>query len=126
MAKSKEARNKALALKAFDTLFNKRDYAAAERLWSPNYIQHSAHIEPGREAKTANETLILEPSRRQLLQKRSENMRSEKAIMTSRREFLSNALGIAFVAASLASPGQRRDNLKPVRQTLGEQLKKYP
>ncbi len=34
---------------AFDTLFNKRDYAAAERLWSPNYIQHSAHIEPGRE-----------------------------------------------------------------------------
>src|SRR2546422_6079778 len=94
MAESKEARNKALVLKAFDTLFNKRDYAAAERLWSPNYIQHSAHIEPGREAKTANETLILEPSRRQLLQKRSENMRSEKAIMTSRREFLSNALGM--------------------------------
>jgi predicted SnoaL-like aldol condensation-catalyzing enzyme len=41
--------NKALVLKAFDTLFNKRDYAAAERFWSPNYIQHSAHIEPGRE-----------------------------------------------------------------------------
>jgi hypothetical protein len=49
MAESKEARNKALVLKAFDTLFNKRDYAAAERLWSPNYIQHSAHIEPGPE-----------------------------------------------------------------------------
>src|SRR5258708_11824793 len=49
MADSKEARNKALVLKAFDTLSNKRDYAAAERLWSPNYIQHSAHIEPGRE-----------------------------------------------------------------------------
>ena len=32
-----------------DTLFNKRDYAAAERFWSPNYIQHSAHIEPGRD-----------------------------------------------------------------------------
>jgi uncharacterized repeat protein (TIGR03803 family) len=31
------------------TLFNKRDYAAAERFWSSNYIQHSAHIEPGRE-----------------------------------------------------------------------------
>jgi predicted SnoaL-like aldol condensation-catalyzing enzyme len=30
-------------------LFNKRDYAAAERYWSPNYIQHSAHIEPGRD-----------------------------------------------------------------------------
>jgi predicted SnoaL-like aldol condensation-catalyzing enzyme len=44
-----EAKNKALVLEAFDTLFNKRDYAAAERYWSPNYIQHSAHIEPGRE-----------------------------------------------------------------------------
>ena len=41
-------RTKDLVLKAFDTLFNKRDYAAAERYWSPNYIQHSAHIEPGR------------------------------------------------------------------------------
>ena len=41
--------NKALVLEAFDTLFNKRDYAAAERYWSPDYIQHSAHIAPGRE-----------------------------------------------------------------------------
>ena len=41
--------NKALVLAAFDTLFNKRDYAAAERFWSPNYVQHSAHIEPGRD-----------------------------------------------------------------------------
>jgi len=40
--------NKALVLEAFDTLFNKRDYAAAERFWSPGYIQHSAHIGPGR------------------------------------------------------------------------------
>jgi predicted SnoaL-like aldol condensation-catalyzing enzyme len=40
--------NKAL-LEAFDALFNKRDYAAAERFWSPDYIQHSAHIEPGRD-----------------------------------------------------------------------------
>jgi hypothetical protein len=44
-----ESKNKALVLEAFDTLFNKRDYAAAERYWSPHYIQHSAHIEPGRE-----------------------------------------------------------------------------
>jgi predicted SnoaL-like aldol condensation-catalyzing enzyme len=44
-----EQQNRELVLKAFDTLFNKRDYAAAERYWSPNYIQHSAHIEPGRE-----------------------------------------------------------------------------
>jgi predicted SnoaL-like aldol condensation-catalyzing enzyme len=41
--------NKALVLEAFDTLFNKRDYAAAQRFWSPHYIQHSAHIAPGRE-----------------------------------------------------------------------------
>src|SRR5258706_6760978 len=41
--------NKTLVLEAFDTLFNKRDYAAAEKFWSPNYIQHSAHIEAGRE-----------------------------------------------------------------------------
>jgi hypothetical protein len=26
--------NKALVLEAFDTLFNKRDYTAAERFWS--------------------------------------------------------------------------------------------
>ena len=41
--------NKNLVLKAFDTLFNKRDYEAAERYWSASYIQHSAHIEPGRD-----------------------------------------------------------------------------
>ena len=49
MNPTKHEKNKALVLEAFDTLFNKRDYEAAERYWSPNYIQHSAHIEPGRE-----------------------------------------------------------------------------
>jgi predicted SnoaL-like aldol condensation-catalyzing enzyme len=44
-----QERNKGLVLEAFDTLFNKRDYAAAEKYWSPNYIQHSAHIETGRD-----------------------------------------------------------------------------
>ena len=44
-----EESNKALVLEAFDTLFNKRDYEAAERYWSSNYIQHSAHIAPGRD-----------------------------------------------------------------------------
>jgi len=43
-----EEKNKKLVLEAFDTLFNKRDYAAAERYWSPDYIQHSADIAPGR------------------------------------------------------------------------------
>ena len=41
--------NKTLVLAAFDTLFNKRDYDAAARYWSPDYVQHSAHIAPGRE-----------------------------------------------------------------------------
>jgi predicted SnoaL-like aldol condensation-catalyzing enzyme len=49
MSESTAAKNKAIVLEAFETLFNKRDYAAAERFWSPNYIQHSAHIEPGRD-----------------------------------------------------------------------------
>jgi len=49
MSEATESKNKALVLEAFDELFNKRDYVAAERYWSPDYIQHSAHIEPGRE-----------------------------------------------------------------------------
>ena len=60
------ARNKALVLEAFDTLFNKRDYAKAERYWSPDYIQHSAHIAPGRDGlfnliKSSPPTLKYEP-----------------------------------------------------------------
>src|SRR6202165_5157228 len=47
MTREGEERNKAFVLEAFDTLFNRRDYAAAQRFWSPDYIQHSAHIEPG-------------------------------------------------------------------------------
>src|SRR5438876_234436 len=66
MSQTKEARNKALVLEAFDTLFNKRDYATAERYWSPKYIQHSAHIEPGRQGlfnliKSIPPTLKYEP-----------------------------------------------------------------
>src|SRR4030095_16023128 len=49
MTKTVEESNQSLVLEGFDTLFNKRDYAAAEGFWSPNYIQHSAHIPPGRE-----------------------------------------------------------------------------
>src|SRR5438105_570971 len=49
MSQTKQERNKALVLEAFETLFNKRGYVAAERYWSPAYIQHSAHIAPGRE-----------------------------------------------------------------------------
>ena len=66
MGESTAAKNKAIVLEAFETLFNKRDYAAAERFWSPNYIQHSAHIAPGREGlfnliKSLPPTLKYEP-----------------------------------------------------------------
>jgi predicted SnoaL-like aldol condensation-catalyzing enzyme/predicted ester cyclase len=43
------AETKALVLEAFDTLFNKRDYARASEFWSEGYVQHSAHIPPGRD-----------------------------------------------------------------------------
>ena len=59
-------KNKRRVLEAFDTLFNKRDYVTAERYWSPHYIQHSAHIAPGREGlfnlvKSLPPTLRYEP-----------------------------------------------------------------
>jgi predicted SnoaL-like aldol condensation-catalyzing enzyme len=65
MSRSLEDTNKAIVLEAFDTLFNRRDYAAAERFWSPGYIQHSAHIAPGRDGlfnlmRSAPETLRYE------------------------------------------------------------------
>jgi predicted SnoaL-like aldol condensation-catalyzing enzyme len=66
MGESTAAKNKGIVLEAFETLFNKRDYVAAERFWSPNYIQHSAHIAPGREGlfnliKSLPPTLKYEP-----------------------------------------------------------------
>jgi predicted SnoaL-like aldol condensation-catalyzing enzyme len=66
MSQTKQAKNKALVLEAFDTLFNKRNYVAAQRYWSPHYIQHSAHIEPGRDGlfnlvKSIPPTLKYEP-----------------------------------------------------------------
>ncbi len=38
----------AVALKAFETLFNRHDYDAAATMWSEGYVQHSTHIGPGR------------------------------------------------------------------------------
>jgi predicted SnoaL-like aldol condensation-catalyzing enzyme len=66
ITKTTPKQNRALVMEAFDTLFNKRDYAAAERFWSPDYIQHSAHIAPGREGlfnliKSVPPTLKYEP-----------------------------------------------------------------
>lgn len=64
MSNSSE-KNKRLVSEAFDTLFNKHDIAAAERFLSPTYIQHSAHIPPGREGlfnlvRSAPETMRYE------------------------------------------------------------------
>ena len=66
MQRTVEQLNKELVLEGFDTLFNKRDYEAAARFWSPSYIQHSAHIAPGRDGlfnliKTIPRTLKYEP-----------------------------------------------------------------
>src|SRR5258708_8448736 len=49
MSEFTHQRNKAFVLEAFETLFNKKDFVAAEKFWSSNYIQHSAHIPPGRD-----------------------------------------------------------------------------
>ena len=39
MTKTTPEQNKALVLEAFETLFNKRDYAGAKRFWSDPYIR---------------------------------------------------------------------------------------
>jgi predicted SnoaL-like aldol condensation-catalyzing enzyme len=49
MSQTTQEKNKAIVLEALDALFNRRDYAKAEQYWSPGYIQHSAHIAPGRQ-----------------------------------------------------------------------------
>ena len=66
MGESTLQRNKRFVLEAFETLFNRKDFVAAEKFWAPNYIQHSAHIGPGREGlfnlvKSIPATLKYEP-----------------------------------------------------------------
>ena len=66
MARTTAQANKALVLEACDTLFSKRDYKSAERYWSSNYLQHSAHIKPGRDGlfdliRSSPATLRYEP-----------------------------------------------------------------
>jgi len=68
MSTTSADRNKEIVLKAFETLFNKRDYAKAATFWSETYIQHSAHIPPGRDGlfsliRTLPETLRYENAR---------------------------------------------------------------
>lgn len=49
MSKTTPEQNKTVVLEVFDTLFNRRDYDAAQRFWSDCSIQHSAHIARGRD-----------------------------------------------------------------------------
>ena len=49
MSTTAEERNRTCVLGAFDTLANRRDFVAVQRFWSPDYIQHSAHIPPDRD-----------------------------------------------------------------------------
>ncbi len=44
MIKSIDDRRVETVLNAFDTLFNKRDYASAERFWSPRYLRRQLVI----------------------------------------------------------------------------------
>jgi predicted SnoaL-like aldol condensation-catalyzing enzyme/predicted ester cyclase len=59
---------KDMVLEAFNALFNERDYSKAAEFWSEDYIQHSAHISPGRDGlfnlvRSAPETLRYENDR---------------------------------------------------------------
>ena len=76
MSSSLPEQNKATVLEAFETLFNKRDYAAAERFWSPTYIQHSAHIPPGREGLFA------------LIRSIPPTLRYEPAVILAERDYV--------------------------------------
>jgi predicted SnoaL-like aldol condensation-catalyzing enzyme len=96
MPKTTSEQNKALVLKAFDTLFNKRDYTAAERFWSPKYIQHSAHIAPGREGlfeliKSLPPTLKYEPG----------TIVAEGNFVIVHGRFLSFGLPVNWIAADI-------------------------
>ena len=96
MTKTKSEQNKALVLEAFDTLFNKRDYAAAERFWSDRYIQHSAHIAPGREGlfnliRTVPKTLRYE----------NQLMVAEGEYVIAHGRFSGNGRPVAWIAADI-------------------------
>jgi predicted SnoaL-like aldol condensation-catalyzing enzyme len=53
MNQSRTQKTKAFVLEAFETRFNKKDFVAAEKFWSSNYIQHSAHIPQGATGSSA-------------------------------------------------------------------------
>ena len=96
MSKTTPEQNKALVLEAFDTLFNRRDYDAAERFWSDRYIQHSAHIAPGRDGlfnliRTLPGTLKYE----------NQLIVSEGDYVMAHGRFSGNGRGAAWIAADI-------------------------
>ena len=100
MAKTSPEQNKALVIAAFDTLFNKRDYEAAARFWSDRYIQHSAHIAPGRDGlfnliRSAPDTLRYE---HQLIV-------AEGDYVIVHGRFTGNGRPVAWIAADEAQSG---------------------
>jgi predicted SnoaL-like aldol condensation-catalyzing enzyme len=96
MSKNTTVQNKALVLEAFDALFNRRDYDAAARFWSDRYIQHSAHIEPGREGLF------------NLVRSMPDSLRYEHGLIFAERDFVivhgrfsGNGRPAAFIAADI-------------------------
>jgi predicted SnoaL-like aldol condensation-catalyzing enzyme/predicted ester cyclase len=90
------AENKKLVLEAFDTLFNKRDYAKAAEYWLPTYIQHSAHIGPGRDG-------LFDLVRGQPAELHYENSRimAEGDYLMLHGRFSGRTQGIAMIAADI-------------------------
>jgi predicted SnoaL-like aldol condensation-catalyzing enzyme len=96
MPKTTPEQNKRLVLEAFNTLFNKRDYAAAERFWSPTYIQHSAHIAPGPEGLFA-----LIRSSPETLRYENQLIVAEDDYVIAHGRFTGNGRPVAWVAADI-------------------------
>jgi predicted SnoaL-like aldol condensation-catalyzing enzyme len=96
MPKTTPVQNKAIVLKAFNTLFNKRDYAAAERFWSPKYVQHSAHIAPGREGLFA-----LNRSAPDTLRYENQLLVAEGDYVIAHGRFSGNGRPAAWIAADI-------------------------
>ena len=96
MARTSPEQNKALVLEAFDALFNRRNYAAAERYWSDRYIQHSAHIEPGRDG-----LVDLVRSLPDTLRYENHLILAEDDYVIAHGRFSGNGRDAAFIAADI-------------------------
>jgi predicted SnoaL-like aldol condensation-catalyzing enzyme len=109
MSQIRQEKNKTLVLDAFDTLFNKRVYAAAEKYWSPDYIQHSAHIEPGRDGLF------------NLIRSAPDTLRYEHQLIVAEGElcYCPRTLHRIRPASCLDRRGYCQDRERPPRRALG-------